>query len=210
MVTFRPLVERLRTAVQLSLGALRREPGDERVECKRPAVDNELMLLGVHPHWAMAIFEEGKDVENKPKTKKYPFGAQSRWVGVVTTALVVREPGERAVAKCAGREPRAPRAYTCAKKLVGFIFIGPPTPETAASKWAIAEVRHEATEKKPSKVVEYDQWEIQHVVRLKQAIPGFNAPQGLPQRARLQLDAMKKLKAMKNILARPSEFRWER
>ena len=172
-------------------------------------VPGELVVLGVRPHWALAFMEAKKDCENK--TVKWPYKEGLRWIGLVASSSPTSLKDERCVAHCAERDPRSERReYTCKNHLIGFLLMGPPTPQSVASKWAIHEewVKCAKVTDGPHpgwKLKTYHQWAVHRAIRLKQSLPGFDAPLGMPQRIQYQPAAAKKVRALWNKIRRRGE-----
>ena len=174
------------------------------------AMAGELLLLGVRPHWAAAFFEAKKDCENKTMQWPVCFGAL-RWIGVVASSSPTSLNDEKRVADCAGTVPRSElREYTFKNHLIGLLLMGPPTPQSAASKWAIhnewvtcAKVKDGPRPGMKLKI--YHQWAVHRSIRLKQSMPGFNAPLGMPRSIRCQPEPKKKACALVNKIKRSGE-----
>lgn len=169
-------------------------------------VPGELVVLGVRPHWALAFFESKKDCENK--TAKWPYKEGLRWIGVVASSSPTSLKDESCVAHCAEREPLSQRReYTCKNHLIGLLLMGPPTPTSVASKWAIHNEWVKCAQVKDGlrpgwRLKTYHQWAVHRAIRLRQSIPGFDAPLGWPQRIRNQAAAAKKVRALWNKIKR--------
>ena len=174
------------------------------------------MLLGVKPHWAVAFFEDHKNCENK--TRPWPYAPNNclradglRWIGVVASACSTSLADYRSVAYFAQREsPQERREYTCKNHLIGLLLMGPPTPESIASRWAIHEewavCKKMEDGPRPGFILKkYYQWSVHRAIRLKQTIPGFDAPLGNPWSMRKQPAAAKKVNALTNKIRRRGE-----
>lgn len=158
--------------------------------------DAGLPLLGTKPHWARALMRRGKDCENKPVSKPYPYGEELTWVGLVASSMRVTLDDEVKVARMEGVDPPTTSSpYPEKNSLVGFLLLGPPTRRSRRSRWC-------------DPCSDYEPWAVHCAIELVQRIPGMDCPLGLP--ARLTLQPHPEALALKiwNKLTRTSEFRW--